>query len=89
MPCAGAEYVDNVLAWLTILTRLADPAPLNPFKQLCIEKAAFSMDWESSRYVASAYQHELHRCMSTHHANHVQVGAVALGGGSGSVPRIV
>ncbi len=52
--CAGADKVANVLAWLTILTRLADPVPLNPFKQLCVAEAAAGMDWDSSRCVACA-----------------------------------
>lgn len=39
----------NALAWLTVLTTLAESAPLNPFKQLCIELAAAGMDWNSSR----------------------------------------
>ena len=37
--CAGADTVANALAWLTVLTTLAESAPLNPFKRLCIELA--------------------------------------------------
>ena len=56
LPCAGADKVANALAWLTVLTQLADAAPLNPFKQLCIEEAAAGMDWNSSRYILRAQE---------------------------------
>ena len=39
----------NALAWLTVLTRLAEEAPVDSFKQLCVEEAAAGMDWNSSR----------------------------------------
>ena len=89
LPCAGADKVDNTLAWLTVLTRLADPAPFSTFKRLCVEVASADMDWKSSQVccVCLDSQRKRHRCDCTYFARGVQVGATALGGSLGSVPR--
>ena len=64
--CAGADIVANALAWLTLMTGLADPATLNPFKQLCVDEAAAGMDWNSSRYAEFAVGlANRNRCTST------------------------
>ena len=57
-----ADVVADALAWLTVLTRLANPAAatLTAFKQLCIKEAAdhmaMSVDWNSSRQTVSAFK---------------------------------
>ena len=56
LSCTGAGRVANALAWLTMMTRLADPAPLNPFKQLCIKVAADGVNWDYSGYFVCAQQ---------------------------------
>ena len=91
LPYAGADIVTNALAWLTVMTHLADPVPLNAFKQLCIEQAAAGMDWDSSRYIVCAEEpaQASQVLSSTAFAKRMQLGTGALRGEVDSLPSTV